>query len=122
MVLGLAALAMAAPPGRAAEDGPGARDAFQTQVLPLLERYCIDCHSKESPEAGIVLDRFEDQAAAVKDGRTWLRVRDALEGRIMPPADEAPAVAGRSGTAWSRGSRTTSWPPSAASRPGPPRS
>ena len=78
---------MVLPPG-CREDGPGARDAFRTQVLPLLERYCIDCHSTESPEAGIVLDRFEDQAAAVKDGQTWLRVRDALEGHVMPPADE----------------------------------
>ena len=43
---------------------------------------------KENSEAGIALDRFENQAAAVKDGRTWIRVRDALQGRIMPPADE----------------------------------
>ncbi len=66
---------------------PEAPDPFQKQVLPLLERYCVDCHMKESSEAGIVLDRFDNQAAAVKDGRTWLRVRDALQGRIMPPAD-----------------------------------
>ena len=76
------------PPGRAAEDGPGARDAFQTQVLPLLERYCIDCHSKEKPRRGSSWTSSTDQAAAVKDGQTWLRVRDALQGRIMPPADE----------------------------------
>ena len=95
---------------------PGRRDAFQRQVLPLLERYCVDCHATEDAEAGIVLDRFETQAAAVEDGRTWLRVRDALEGHIMPPADEpqpSPEERERS----SAGSRTTSWPPSAASRP-----
>jgi hypothetical protein len=61
-------------------------DAFQRNVLPLLERYCVDCHSNESSEGGIVLDRFEDQASAVKDGRTWIRVRDAIESRVMPPA------------------------------------
>ena len=63
------------------------RDAFRTRVLPIVERYCVDCHSREEAEAGIVLDRSEDQASAVEDGRTWLRVRDALEGHIMPPAD-----------------------------------
>jgi hypothetical protein len=68
---------------------PKSRDAFQGQVLPVLERYCVECHAKGEAEAGIVLDRFEDQAAAVADGRTWLRVRDALEGHVMPPADEA---------------------------------
>src|SRR4051794_11865202 len=87
MVHGLAALAILAPLTPAVAQGPEARDAFQKQVLPLLDRYCIDCHSKESPEGGIVLDRFEDQAAAVKDGQVWLRVRDAIEGRIMPPAE-----------------------------------
>jgi Protein of unknown function (DUF1592)/Protein of unknown function (DUF1588)/Protein of unknown function (DUF1587)/Protein of unknown function (DUF1595)/Protein of unknown function (DUF1585)/Planctomycete cytochrome C len=66
---------------------PDKRDAFQRQVLPLLERYCVDCHMKEDPEAGVILDRFESQATAVEDGRTWLRVRDVLEGHIMPPSD-----------------------------------
>jgi Protein of unknown function (DUF1592)/Protein of unknown function (DUF1588)/Protein of unknown function (DUF1587)/Protein of unknown function (DUF1595)/Protein of unknown function (DUF1585)/Planctomycete cytochrome C len=64
------------------------RDPFQAQVRPILERYCVDCHSQEDAEAGIVLDRFEDQASAVEDGRIWLRVRDALEGHIMPPKGE----------------------------------
>ncbi len=66
---------------------PERRDAFQRQVLPMLERYCVDCHGQEYAEGGIVLDRFDDQGAAIKDGKTWIRVRDALEGRIMPPAD-----------------------------------
>ncbi len=66
---------------------PEPRDAFQKEILPLLEHYCVDCHMNESSEAGIVLDRFENQEAAVKAARTWLRVRDALQGRIMPPAD-----------------------------------
>ena len=66
---------------------PKTRDAFQTKVLTSLEHYCIDCHNQDEAEAGIVLDRFENQEAAVKDGPTWLRVRDALQGRIMPPVD-----------------------------------
>jgi hypothetical protein len=66
---------------------PDTRDAFQKQVLPLLDRYCVDCHMKDNSEAGIVLDRYANQVAAVEDGRTWLRVRDAVQGRIMPPAD-----------------------------------
>ena len=68
---------------------PKDSDAFQMQVVPLLKQYCADCHMKENAEAGIALDRYENHAAAVKDGRTWVRVRDALQGRVMPPADEA---------------------------------
>lgn len=86
----------ASPPADVpARDAP---DAFQKQVRPLLERYCVDCHSTEGAEAGVVLDVFANQAEAVKDGRTWLRVRDALEGNIMPPAGELqPSLVEREG-------------------------
>jgi Protein of unknown function (DUF1592)/Protein of unknown function (DUF1588)/Protein of unknown function (DUF1587)/Protein of unknown function (DUF1595)/Protein of unknown function (DUF1585)/Planctomycete cytochrome C len=66
---------------------PKSRDAFQKKILTSLGHYCVDCHNKEESESGIVLDRYDNQEAAVKDGPTWLRVRDALQGRIMPPAD-----------------------------------
>jgi hypothetical protein len=85
---GLAALTVLLAVTSASAEEPGKGDAFRKQVRPLLERFCVDCHSQDYSEAGIVLDRYEDQAAAIKDGRTWLRVRDALEGRIMPPADQ----------------------------------
>jgi len=81
------AIAMIIGPSPAPALEPQRLDAYQRQVLPLLERYCVDCHGQEYSEAGIVLDRYNDQGAAVKDGKTWIRVRDALEGRIMPPAD-----------------------------------
>lgn len=71
----------------ATAEEPKERDAFQRQVRPLLERYCADCHMNEEAEAGISFDRYEDQASALRDGRTWIRVHDALEGRIMPPKD-----------------------------------
>ena len=88
VVYGLAAFAIAAAitPAKAGE--PKAPDAYQRHVMPLLERYCADCHMNDEKEAGIVLDRFDNQEAALKDGRTWLRVRDALQGRIMPPKEE----------------------------------
>lgn len=73
---------------RAVAQEPEKRDAFQRQVMPLLERYCVDCHTEDYSEAGIDLGRFEDQVSAIKDGAVWLRVRDALEGGIMPPANK----------------------------------
>ncbi len=62
-------------------------DAFQQEMLPLLNRYCVECHLEGGAEAGIAFDRFEDQQEALRQGRTWLRVLDALEARAMPPAD-----------------------------------
>lgn len=73
-------------------------DPFQKHVLPVLERYCFDCHTTENPEAGIALDRYDDQAMAIKDGKTWLRVRDAIEGHVMPPVDKSqPSLRERDG-------------------------
>ncbi len=85
LLLMIASMVRFAP---AIADEPKARDGFQQQVLPLLERYCVDCHSEEDAQAGIALDRFEDQEEALKGGPTWIRVRDAVQGRIMPPADQ----------------------------------
>ena len=65
------------------------RAAFERQVKPLLKRYCGDCHMNAHPEAGIALDQFDDQAGAAKEEANWLRVRDALQGRIMPPSEES---------------------------------
>jgi hypothetical protein len=85
---GAIAFSMAVALSPAVAQEAATSDAFRKQVRPLLERYCVDCHNGEDAEAGIALDRYDDQEQAVKDGQTWLRVRDALEGRIMPPADE----------------------------------
>jgi hypothetical protein len=91
---GVTAFAMVAFVFPATAGEPKTADAFQKHVMPLLERYCADCHMNDEAEAGIALDRYANQEAAIKDGRTWIRVRDALQGRIMPPKDEAqPSIA-----------------------------
>lgn len=90
---GLAALLLLCTYSRADDRETGPVDHFQKQVLPRLERLCVDCHSGDDPEAGIRLDGFGDQEAAFKDERTWFRVRDAIEGGIMPPADAPQASA-----------------------------
>ena len=41
-------------------------DAFQKQVMPLLDRYCVECHMEDNAEAGIAFDRFFDQAEALR--------------------------------------------------------
>src|SRR5262245_46538260 len=87
-MLAVVTVTMVTTPGAAVAQDPNARYSFQESALPLLKQYCADCHMKDNAEAGITFDRYENQSAAVKDGRTWIRVRDALQGRVMPPADE----------------------------------
>ena len=94
-VLAMGAIMIAVAVTSANAQQPKNDDAFQRRVRPLLENFCVDCHGKDVAEAGINLERFGSQEEAQKDTKTWLRVRDALQGRIMPPKDEAqPVVAG----------------------------
>lgn len=84
-ILALITLVLVPSPVFAQE--PAGLDSFQADVLPILENYCIDCHSEVYAESGIVLDRFMDRMAAAEEGETWIRVLDVIEGRIMPPID-----------------------------------
>ncbi|AMV40704.1 DUF1592 domain-containing protein [Planctomyces sp. SH-PL62] len=88
-VLALGCL-LAAGTGFSREPGPDpdGTDAFQSRVLPLLEKYCINCHMEGDAKADLALDLYDDQAAALKDGKTWLRVLDALDGGTMPPPNK----------------------------------
>ena len=33
--------------------------SFAEEVLPILEKYCVECHSEESAELGLKLDTYE---------------------------------------------------------------
>ncbi|WP_165249478.1 DUF1592 domain-containing protein [Paludisphaera soli] len=87
MVL-IAACALPAGTAVAREPGPEGADPFQAKVLPLLERYCINCHMEGDAKGDLALDLYDDQAAAVKDDKAWLRVLDALDGGTMPPPNK----------------------------------
>lgn len=63
------------------------RDRFVDRVQPLLQKYCVECHSESSSEAGIALDQFANQGDAIRAEAVWLKTLDALESHLMPPAD-----------------------------------
>lgn len=69
----IAALAIAAGVGLAVHAGPDAATrvatstiadthaavSFSTEVMPILERRCWECHSEENTELGLRLDSYE---------------------------------------------------------------
>ena len=61
--------------------------AFQTSVLPLLAKYCTNCHGPTKPKGGLNLAVFHDEPTARSRRTTWERVREYLEGGVMPPED-----------------------------------
>jgi hypothetical protein len=67
--------------------GPTGQVAFRTAVLPLLAKYCTTCHGQSKPKAGLNLAAFQDESSARSNRKAWARVREYIEGGLMPPDD-----------------------------------
>ena len=77
-----------APPSAAADP------TFSTDGIAFLKKHCLACHTGEKAKADLRLDTFADEAALVKDRKTWMRVLDVLKAGEMPPEPKPkPAVA-----------------------------
>ncbi|MGN6135304.1 MAG: DUF1592 domain-containing protein, partial [Aureliella sp.] len=78
-------------------DGPSANSRgaqlekqFQQQIVPLLDRYCLECHQGQAAEAMLDLNRYKQTAAVARDYQTWAELRARLELEEMPPSDAQP--------------------------------
>ena len=60
--------------------------AFEKQIKPLLQQFCLGCHSANNASAGVNLAAFKDVAAVQRDPATWRKVQAQVRGRTMPPA------------------------------------
>jgi hypothetical protein len=70
--------------------------AYTTRILPILERYCYDCHADGLKKGGVTLDSHRDIQSLFADRDLWERVRTQIDFRLMPPPDEeAPGDAER---------------------------
>lgn len=65
---------------------PGSGVDFQKEVVPLLERYCYDCHADGTDKGGLELDRHKSDSDRLSDHETWLAVWENLRAQMMPPA------------------------------------
>ena len=92
MMLALPAIAIlvaaAAPPKHtAARTISSAGDSgFATNVSPLMNKYCIGCHSGSKPAAGINLSGNRSMTSLVLARTDWERVVANLKSDRMPPA------------------------------------
>ncbi|WP_436714976.1 DUF1592 domain-containing protein [Roseiconus lacunae] len=78
-------------PGRETEDSkvtPATDDAgpsFQNDIVPILQRYCYDCHGYGEREGNFVIDSFESEDEATAVPEFWWRVLKNLRAGVMPP-------------------------------------
>ena len=61
--------------------------AFATVARPLIQRYCLECHSTEEQEGEVDLERFTrfDQVQNAAD--VWQRVAEQIATGAMPPRE-----------------------------------
>jgi hypothetical protein len=93
ILLGITALGIAVPWSGAAPlqapspaTAPSSEEAvFDKQVVPLLKKYCLDCHKGDKPKAGLSLDVYQSEAHARKDRKNWGAIQHALAAGDMPP-------------------------------------
>jgi hypothetical protein len=67
-------------------------DSFQTNIRPILESKCFDCHSGNEKEGNVQFDGQERQLRGDKE--LWLRVLKNVRSGLMPPHGSEPLSEG----------------------------
>ncbi len=60
-------------------------DKYQADVLPLLKKYCLTCHSTALKKGSLDLERFATTADIHKDLKPWQNMIEQIETGEMPP-------------------------------------
>jgi hypothetical protein len=94
----LAALLLVSPLRLAAAD-------FQKDIRPLLNEFCLKCHSTKDHKGDLDLERFKSLDAVKRDAKVWQQVEEQLELNEMPPKDKPQLSSAQKAklVAWVRG-------------------
>lgn len=65
--------------------GHAAEPAFESDIRPVLEKHCFNCHGEKKAKADVNLSLFADGSSIQRDPDLWLKVMSQLRERIMPP-------------------------------------
>lgn len=60
-------------------------DAYQKRILPLLQKYCYDCHGDGMDKGDFALDEYPDYSKLIADKVLWDHTRQQLVTHVMPP-------------------------------------
>ncbi len=79
----LTLLLLTAPLCAWAEDEP--KYVFERDIAPLIDFYCVDCHSEKRLRGDLNLERFETQDQAIDSIAVWQRAAKRIVNNEMPP-------------------------------------
>jgi hypothetical protein len=69
---------------------------FGTEIRPLIQQFCLGCHSTEKHKGDMDLERFTRLSEVLKHPKPWQQVVEQLSLGEMPPKGKpAPSPAGR---------------------------
>ena len=80
----------------AAESFPQLAQDYHKAIVPLLKRYCLNCHSTEKQKGELDLERFSNMRAVRTAPRAWIKVVEMMEDGEMPPKKKGAVISGRS--------------------------
>jgi mono/diheme cytochrome c family protein len=66
----------------AAERG---QEAYNQRILPLLQKYCYDCHGDGTDKGDFALDEYPEYSKLIADKVLWDHARQQLVTHVMPP-------------------------------------
>jgi hypothetical protein len=58
---------------------------FETDVRPLLQKYCYDCHGTKRQRANLNLEKYSDEQAILEGRNVWEHAATMIRSREMPP-------------------------------------
>lgn len=71
-----------------AQDLKTQRSLYKQTLQPLVEKYCLDCHGKNSPEGDFDLASFQSADEVLQSREHWLKALQRVRFGDMPPPEE----------------------------------
>ena len=62
-------------------------ETYRITISPILSEHCADCHTGESGEGNVQLDRLNPDLVSGDDVNWWLEILSVVGNGEMPPAD-----------------------------------
>src|SRR5687768_1994174 len=63
-------------------------DDFSASIQPLMQKYCLSCHSTAAKKGSLDLQRFKSAADVRRDVKVWQLTIEMLEAGEMPPKEK----------------------------------
>ena len=64
------------------------KETYEKQVLPVLQKYCYDCHGDGMDKGNFALDKHPDYKVLMADRKYWDNVREHVDTHVMPPENK----------------------------------